>query len=505
MKSLILEKTDRLGGISSQVGGTGAFCFVNRWQKAAGIQDSREKALGYLRHVGGGYAMEGHMEAYVDNAARVIEYISDKEGIEFTGAKSSGFYDAAVPQAAAKGRRITISKPFHAPALGAWRDKVRQFPYLRGFLEALSGRGISSEEAYGPFRTSERELAAWKKRLGPAKFEALLQENEEYREGGAGWMAYLLNALVKRGGEVRTEAEVERLLVENGRVVGVVVNQKGKVENIRADKGVLLALGNKMLGMEADWGDGWRLAAEAGAKINNESQIVTALTIRVPDELFPNGKPIGRRGPERYMPHSLIVNRFGERFANEAWYSLASVANNFDDWPEHHFRNFPNYLIFDRQLLEKYAFVGMPPGHLDEGDLEWLAQGKTLSELAQKLEISKTKLETTVARFNKFAQIGKDSDFSRDPKTLGVLEKPPFYGVPTGTPDPFAGLLTVATNPGAQVLHYKTGKPIPGFYCCGALGTTARYFGVGYQGGLQMGGGATFGFLAAEHAAATHS
>ena len=311
MKTLVLEKTEMIGGTSSQVGGTGAFCFMNRWQKAAGSEDSREKSLAYLRHVGGGYAIQGHMETYVDNAARVIEYISDKEGIEFQGGKGAGFYDAAAPHAAAQGRRISVTKPFHAPDLGAWRDKVRQFPYLHGFLEAL---GFSAaDEAYGPFRTVERQLAAWKKRLGPAKFEALLRENEEYRTGGAGWMCYLLHALLKRGGEARTGAEVERLLVENGRVVGVAVNQKGKVENIRSNKGVLLALGNKMLGMESDWGDGWRLAAEVGAEINSVSQIVTALTIMVAGETFPNGKPIGRRGADRYQPHSLIVNRFGER------------------------------------------------------------------------------------------------------------------------------------------------------------------------------------------------
>ena len=512
MKTLLLEQSDMIGGTSAQASSTGAFAPVNQWQRAAGIHDTREKAVGYLRYVSGGYALQGHMEAYVDHAARMLDYIHEKEGIEFTigTPPARGFYDPFAAEVGMPGRRVVVSKPFPAETLGPWRDKVRLSLWYRGFTAALKDPrypliggnegAAGSVEKDGPASTVERELAAWKKRLGPEKYDALVRRNEEQRVGGAGWIAYLFRAVLKRGIDVRLETNAEKLLVENGRIVGVVVNQRGKRENIRANKGILLALGNSWLGMEVGWGPGWMLAAEVGAKIQSEPFPISMVTIHVPGEAFPNGKAVGRTNYERFMQHSFIVNRFGDRFDNEAFYSgVGRRTNYFDDPEQHRFRNFPNYFIFDRRLLEKYAFGGMPPDNTD--NLDWVTQANSISELAAKLKIAAPGLAATVARFNEFTARGKDLDFNRDPKTMGPVEKPPFYGVETSTPDPFKTVTTVVTNPHAQVLHYMDEKPIPGLYCAGALCTTSNIWGMGYQGGLELGGGATFGFLAAEHAA----
>ena len=144
----------------------------------------------------------------------------------------------------------------------------------------------------------------------------------------------------------------------------------------------------------------------------------------------------------------------------------------------------------------------MPPGHTEPKDWEWLTQANSLAELAQKLKIDAKPLEATVARFNEFARRGKDADFNRDLKTLGTLEKPPFYGLQTMTPDPFDTMTEVVTNVNAQVLHYKTNQPIPGLYCAGMQAATSQIWGVGYQGGFLPGAKQIWGFLSAEHAAA---
>ena len=503
MKTLLLEKTDKIGGITSQTGG-GSWMPMHYLQKAAGIQDSREQALNYVYHVGSGYARKEYSEAYVDNAARVIDYLHQKADVEFTTSDppSVQFYDPAViPRDAVVRGRLISSKPFPSETLGAWRNKVRQSLWIRGFPGSLGGR--ESGVTDGPARIVERQVEAWKKRLGPAKFEELVRKDEEQRQGGQALISYLFRAVLKRGIDVRVETEVERLLEENGQVVGVVVNQNGKRENIRANKGVLLALGNAMLGMDVGWGAGWMLAAQVGGKLHSEPHIIAQVMIYVPEEIFPNGKPAGRVNYERFMQHGLVVNRFGERFEREAFYgALGTKVNVFDDFPDHRFRNVPNFQIFDRQLLEKYSFGGMPPGNME--GLEWVTQGGTLAELARKMKLPIAKLEATVARFNGFARQGKDVDFDRDPATLGTIEKPPFYGIENFTPDPYAEMhTTVVTNPQGQVLHYQTEKPIPGLYCAGALLTSSRVYGVGYPGGLQVGGGQIFGFLAAEQAAVT--
>lgn len=504
MKTLLLEHAKQIGGIATFVPGSPGFLPLNPFQKAKGYTDSRESGMKYMLHVGGGYAKQEYVEAYVDNAGRVVEYLNTKAGIpyyypgdpEFPRIEY-GFYNEDVPGGEAKGRSVK-NKPFPSEALGAWRDKVWEGAYYTGFHKALGKPG--GGEA---FRTAEKQLAAWKNVLGPEKFEAVVKQNQATRTDNRGWIAYLFRAILDRGIDVRLETEVERLITENGRVIGVVVNQNGKRENLKANKGVVLALGNKFLGFQCDWGEGWRLAAEVGGKIGSiANQMVAQCLVAIPEEIWPNGKHVGRG--ERSTPHSLIVNWHGERFDDEPYYvGIGRVVNHFDDRPYHRFHNFPNYLIFDQQLLEKYSFGGMPPGHTEARDWEWLTQGSTLGELAQKLKIQAKPLEATVARFNEFARRGKDADFNREPRTLGTVEKPPFYGLQTITPDPFETTTEVVIDTHAQVLHYKTDQPIPGLYCCGRQASMSRVWGVGYQGGFLNGAKQIFGFLAAEHAAAT--
>jgi len=58
------------------------------------------------------------------------------------------------------------------------------------------------------------------------------------------------------------------------------------------------------------------------------------------------------------------------------------------------------------------------------------------------------------------------------------------------------GLLTDGNG---QVIHLR-GDPIPGLYACGEVAAWL-HVGVGYQAGLSLAGGMTFGWLAAQHAA----
>jgi 3-oxosteroid 1-dehydrogenase len=202
------------------------------------------------------------------------------------------------------------------------------------------------------------------------------------------------------------------------------------------------------------------------------------------------------------MRHGFVVNRFGERFGNEFFgQDIGSKTNHFDTWGEHRFKNVPSYLIFDRNLLEKYSFAGLPPGTTK--GLDWVAKGETVAELALKLDLPPEKLEATVTRFNEHARQGRDLTFDRDPVSLGPVEKAPFFGVELVTPDPFRAGTTVVVNTQAQVLNYRTEEPVPGLYACGATTAGSRIWGIGYQAGYSLMACATFGFLAAEHAALT--
>ena len=503
LKTLLVEKSDTIGGITSQAAGT-LWVPMNHLMKAAGIADSREEALAYLGYLSGGYGESSLREALVDNAPRVIEYLHQKAGFDLVPSELTEFYPNAP---GTKGRgRLLACKPFPAETLGAWRDKVRFSAFYRGLTGALGEQAHNpaiaggSTPLYGPFRNpSDWRLALWRKKLGD-RLDPLLQEDEAHRVAGGGIAAYLFRGVLHRGVEVRTETLAEKLLVENNRIVGVAVRTKSGAQNLRARKGIMLAVGGPMADFGGDPGL-WRLATDVGAAVYTVSSIQGTAALHVPGETFPDGSPAIRLNYENRMRHSLIVNRHGERFANETPYQgLGEKTGQFERLGEHRFRHIPFYFIFDHNLIEKYSFVGMPPGS-NEG-LDWVAQGRTIAEVAQKLQLPVAALQATVSRFNEHVRRGKDLEFGRDPQTLGAIEKPPFYGVEMMRPDPLRADTEIVVNPQAQVLHYQTEKPIPGLYAAPTRIMTSRIWGIGYQGGLSLCTGATFGFLATEHAAA---
>lgn len=497
MKTLLIEQMDKLGGLTAEADAA-LWIPMSHFMKEKGIADSREDAMKYLEFVGGGYSLPEYRAAFVDNVARVLEYLHHKAEVAFRWTDREEFF-APVAPGARKGRLHGI-EPFHSESLGAWREKLRLPLHLRGFVEAL-GKTESPETVggSGPARNMETQMAAWKKRLGAAKFDQLVKEDEAVREGGPAILGYLLRALLKREVEIRTETSAERLLVENGRVVGVAVKHQGREERLRANRGVLMALGGAAIRPLGD-AFAWMLATTAGGETHSEPLLVPRISLPVPGEKLMDGSPFGRSEVDR--PHSLVVNRFGERFGNESFFQdIGAAVNRFENWTTHRFRNVPNYLIYDHNLLEKYAWGGMPPGESE--NLEWVSKGQTLRELAGKLKIDGRALEAAVARFNELAKKGKDSDFNRPPKTMGPVAKPPFFGVELDTPDPFDAGTSIVTNTHGQVLHYRTKEPIPGLYSAGAITANRRIWGMGYQAGFVLMGGATFGFLAAEHAAAT--
>ena len=516
LNTLLVEESGFIGG---RQGSHGLF-FVpaNHLMQEAGIPDSREEALSWLRYVGGGYSSPEHMAAFVDNAPRAIEHLQTQADVQmwmcpapdFWGPYSEGSWrldETLVVGSKPRGRSLTV-EPFPVETLGNWRNRILLSDYYHHFEEVLEGQEhnpslgmVTSGKRtmgphvghWGPLRGEETvALRLWRERLGQEKFDELVRKDEEEYVAGAALAAYLLRALDQRGVEVRTETRPERLLTEDGRVVGVVVNYQGQEENIRANKGVILGTGLS---------DAWRLAAHVGGEVYSKIRLPSLGSFEVQEA---PGR-MGRRGSnyEIRARHSMFVNRFGERFGNEEPYQGIATLVHFDSHGAHRFINIPSYYIFDQNLIDKYSFAGRPPG-ATEG-LEWLARGNTIGELAQQLNLPAANLEATVARFNQYAEKGEDPDFHRRPETLGPVAKPPFYGTvahrEAPATDPLRAQTCVVTDTNGQVMHHETQTPIPGLYCTSQLQEHQFVLGVGYQAGLHMAMGSAFSLLAAEHAA----
>jgi 3-oxosteroid 1-dehydrogenase len=181
------------------------------------------------------------------------------------------------------------------------------------------------------------------------------------------------------------------------------------------------------------------------------------------------------------------------------------------------------WMILDARYRRQTAIAGvvypstMMPDSLIP-DRYWntfIYKGDTLSALAHQIGVDSQNLQSTVMRFNRFAQKGVDEDFGRGGNAcdnyysnpgcrpnpnLGALETAPFYAVRivAGDIGTKGGLLTDAD---ARVLH-ENGDVIDGLYACGNC--SAAVMGRSYAGaGSTLGPAMTFGFVAAETAART--
>ena len=499
--ALLLEKDARIGGKTAWSNG-GIWIPENDLARAAGIADSRDEARAYLRFLAAGHEVAANLDAYVDNGAETLRYFA-RLGVPFQLVRNlPDIYYGMAPGTKVEGWMVEVQL-VSALALGAWREKLHVSPYRQKratFDEAVRWGGRGSDRQWDPNVEAARVAA-------------------DERALGEGAIAAFVKALLDRAVPIVLDAPARELIVDDGRVTGLIARIDGRDQAIRARAGVVLASGgyesNPVLVRNYEElpfrnqfpatlsGDALTMAAEIGAMVRAIPQQLTIfLGYDVPAH---DGKPASFRTAgthELPFPHSIVVNRAGRRFGDESFFQkLLGELRRFDV-ATHTYRNLPCFFVFSRGFAERYAFGGAPAGVVPE----FVARGETPEELAVALGIDPGGLGAEIARFNGFVAAGVDADFGRGEAmwsryysgdltsatpNLGALE-PPFYAVqlhPTGMSS--AGLLT---NERGQVVSHRD-RPIPGLY---ASGDCAAYvdFGIGYQAGLSLGRNLIFSLAA---------
>lgn len=506
LRTIVLEKEALAGGKTAWSNG-GMWIPGNDFAREAGIADSLDEARAYMHFLGAGFEVEENLDAYVDGANEALRYFRGL-GLAFQLVRNvSDIYYGIHPGAKSEGRMVEISL-FPAVELGEWRRRVRVSPYAQR-------------------RATFDEAVRWGGRGSFAGWDANLQAEREAvdaRALGAGLVAAFIKALLDRGVPVQLGTPAERLLVESGRVTGVVATIDGEEREIAARHGVVLAAGGyenspalihdyEELPLVGQFpggltGDGLVMAAEIGAKVRAIPHVLAIfLGYEVPAA---DGRTAAFRSAgthELPLPHSMVVNDAGRRFADEAFFHSVLNALHEFDVSKHRYTNLPCFFILSRAYVEKYGFAGAGVGNVPT----WVARGERIEDVASQLGIDASGLSAEVARFNAFVEGGRDEDFGRGElawsrsyggdarnanPNLGRLD-PPFYGVrlhPTGGAS--AGLLT---NIDGQVVGHR-GTPIEGLYASGDCSAHVD-MGMGQQAGISLGRMLIFGFAAARHMA----
>ena len=520
--AVILEKTNLIGGTTARSGGV-MWIPGNPFMAEAGVSDSLEAATTYLDTVVGDHndtpgASKARRRAFLEEGPRMLNFLIG-QGLKFSRITSwPDYYDEA-PGSSVPGRTV-VAELFNANELGEAKKLLRP-----NFLTLP----VSLEDAL--------QLPHVKKSW-PAK-KALMRmglrilgsklTGKNYVTAGAALQGRMMQASLKAGAELRVNSAVKELIVEDGKVVGVVTEKDGKAHRVGARLGVLVNAGGFALNQamrdqympgssishtsvaEGDTGEMIQEMMRHGAAIAQMDSFVGSPISLPPGSEAAPIKP-GAQGVTT-APHAILVDQSGVRYLNEGGsyteYCQRMIERN-KETPA-----IPSYAIFDSRVMKNVMIAGTMPGSKkpDEWtEKEYLHTADSIEGLATSLKIDPATLRSTVERFNGFVAANDDKDFHRgareydrwlgDPfhtpnATLGEVSEGPFYAIPV-IPGDVGTLGGVVTDDKARVLRVD-GTPIKGLYATGV--TAASVMGRTSPGsGVNIGPSFVWGYVAAKDA-----
>lgn len=533
LKTLVVEKSGYYGGTSAMSGGS-IWIPNNHLMPGVGVSDSDEEALTYLKAITKGEVEESRLQQFIRKGREMLQYLEQRGDLHCDALPK--YCDYYPDQPGAKpGARTLEARRFCTLKLGL---DLRQLRPPHPACVTFGLFHMSAADAYQAVRGDWRVYLEMMKNalLYFAAFPLRLIAPRSTRVTlGNALVAPLRLGLKRRGVPLWLNSPAKELLVEDGRVVGAIIERDGRRITVRASKGVLLGTGgfenNPVLRQQylpqptsTDWsaankhntGDALAMAAplQPALRLMNDAWWTPATRV-------PGSAPAHAMVFEKGMPNSLFVDSRGQRFTNEAAPYIEVVNAMYRHHRAGEREAVPCWMIFDAQYRRRTAISGaiypstmMPDSVVPERLMDTLLfKGDTLSALAHKIGVDAQNLQETVMRFNRFAQTGVDEDFgrggndsdryysspaSRPNPNVGALETGPFYAVPVVAGDigTKGGLLT---NADAQVLR-EDGSVIGGLYACGNC--SAAVMGRSYAGaGSTLGPAMAFGFVAAETAA----
>jgi 3-oxosteroid 1-dehydrogenase len=460
----LFEKADRFGGTTAISGG-GCWVPGNAQMAASGIADSREDALRYLASLSFGHIRPGFAEAFIDDGPRVFGWLESAAGLRMKIVSGYPDYHPERPGGRPGGGRTLEPELFSYRRLGSWAGLVvssHRNPHLM-LSDTTLGGGTG-------FLTGEVQAQ---------------RQAEDLRGCGAALVGPLLAGCLDRGVEPVAASRAQDLVLDDGRVAGVVVDQPGGTVIVRARRGVVLATGGfewdpelvrsflrgpmtSPASIPTNVGDGLLIAMRAGAALDNMPQAWWVPVIEIPGDVSFGRQRATLLNRERTLPRSILVN-----------YNALGGALHQLDATRFDYANLPCWLVFDAEYLARYGFRNVRPS---DPAPEWMIQADSLDGLAAAIGAPGEALTETITRWNSNVESGDDPDYHRGrsaydlwsgdaaargrvDSTLGPINKPPYYAIEvrSGTLGTSGG---PRTDLDGRVLDTR-GEVIPGLFAAG--------------------------------------
>jgi 3-oxosteroid 1-dehydrogenase len=530
-QALVIEKLPKVGGSTGYSGGVW-WLPNNHVMKRHGVSDSYERARQYfdaaVTYQGPGTS-EARREAYLRTGPKMAEFL-EQQGMQFVYADGWSDYYDTLPGGEPRGRSL-LAKLFDVKELGEWAPRLSR--YKGPTMPANS-------DEYPQLFLMKRTWGGKRKAMqlgGRMLYQKIT--GKELVSNGAAIQGRMLQMALRANVPIWTDTPVRELIVEDGRVTGIVAIRSGREVRIQAREGVLLNTGGFSHNAEmrrkyqpqpssADWtnanpgdtGEILQAAIELGGAVDCMEEAWWVVTSLGPNEELPEGARAPDGSPLPFMHHldlslpfSIMVDQDGKRFCDEAG-AYMEIGQRMYRRHKETGKAVPAWVVMDSRQRKYYPWGTAMPGQIPQKWLDsgYMIKADTLEELAAKCKIDRAGLLETVKRFNGFCETGVDEDYGRgsrafdrchgDPTikpnpNLGPIEEGPFYAVRMypGDVGTAGGLVT---DEYARVLK-DDGSQIPGLYATGNC--TASVVGRCYPGaGSSIGASFVFGYIAALHA-----
>ncbi|WP_433577728.1 3-oxosteroid 1-dehydrogenase [Nocardia brasiliensis] len=516
---VLIEKAAHYGGSTARSGG-GVWIPGNKALLASGRPDDREVARNYLHSIIGNVVPKERIDTYIDRGAEAFDFVLDHTPLKMKWVPGYSDYYPEAPGGLGEGRSCEPA-PFNAKVLGPELANLEP-PYAKAPLNVVVMQAdfvrlnLIRRHPKGIMRAM---------RVGARTYWAKFTGKHILGMGQA-IIAAMRKGLLDAQVPVLLNTPLTGLVVRDGVVTGVEAEHEGKPVTVGARYGVVLGTGgfehNAELrtkyqrqpittewttGAAANTGDGILAGMAAGGDVSFMEDGWWGPTI------FKGGRPWFALA-ERNLPGTIMVNSAGKRFGNESAPYVEAVHTMYGgeygqgDGPG---ANIPAWLVFDQRYRNRYIFAGLQPGQRFPSrwmENDNIVKADTIEELATRIGVPAADLAATVARFNTFAETGKDADFGR-----GDSHYDRYYGDPTVKPNPCLAALVqgpfyaakivpgdlgtkggLVADTAGRVLR-EDGTAIAGLYASGNSSTPVM--GHTYAGpGATIGPAITYGYLA---------
>ena len=504
---LLLESEEGIGGTTLFSGGQ-VWVPNNHYMAEAGVSDSREEVLTYMHETMPDRNDAERWETFVEYAPGMLCFMEKNTPLKFVLSECP---DSFPEKKGGRdfGRTVEVF-PVSSRQLGKGKSSILKIP-----AEFKVPVPLMFSEVMKIIQQGHMAIAG----VIPSVMYRILTSKATMSQG---LIVGLLRGVLNNGVEILLNTRVRELLQKNGKIVGVKAKNDDREITYTTRKGVILATGsfdwNKALRDEflpgplehsitppSNRGDAVVMAKQVGAKLSRMDEAWYWPAYYTGSRY--KGAPLGKLLRRRSYPHTIIVNRMGRRFVNEAEHNMGNALMYERDAATGSLVNQPAWLISDSQFHRKYEDLSLTLRSPD-----WLIKDKTLNGLAARIGVDAGGLQKTVNRFNTYAKQGKDPDFCRNEflydrlhgdqrsqfPSLGTIEESPYYalqvfGSSVGTK---GGLMT---NANWQVIR-EDKSVIEGLYAVGNC-STAIIGPITIAPAATLGSGMTAGYVAGRHAA----